>query len=412
MTKATLLELIASGENSEVEFKRDAVSPEALAKEIVALANFQGGRVLIGVDDNGAIGGIQRPDLEHWLMNTVFGRIVHPLILPHYEEVQVDGRHRVAVVTVNQGVTKPYVVRRKDREDIYVRVGSTSRLASREQQARLYSMGGMLHTELLPVSGSGLSDLSLDRLSHYIATIVGDTDLPATDQQWEKQLCGLGFMVDEGHGQPRCTIAGLALFGRSPRRLLRHSGIRWMSFAGTDKEYQAQDDRVMGGPLVALRRNSETSIGELEQNGLIEDLIEAMRPFVSQEGCELENSLIRKRRWEYPKVALREAIVNALAHRDWTRYEEAEVVRYGDRLEVLSPGALQNSMTVEKMLTGQRSARNPLIVDVLRDYGYVEARGMGVRKRIVPLIRHHNGTEPEFVSNEDHVKLVLHRAPN
>ena len=411
MTKAALLELIANGENSGVEFKRDDLRPEKLAKEIVALANFQGGRILIGVEDDGEITGVQRSDLEEWLMTTVFSRTVHPMILPFYEEVQVDDQVRVAVVTISQGVTKPYVVRRQGREDIYVRVGSTSQLASREQQARLFSIGGMLHTELLPVSGSSLSDLSLDRLSHYLGTIVGDDELPTANQEWEERLCGLGFMSARAGDSPFCTIAGLVLFGRAPRRLLRRSGIRWMAFDGVEKSYQALDDRLMDGPLVALLRTSYTTNAECEENGLIENLVDAMRPFVSEEDAELDASMRRKRHWHYPLPVLREAIINALAHRDWTRYEETEVVRYGDRLEVLSPGALQNSMTIEKMLAGQRSARNPLIVDVLRDYGYVESRGMGVRKKIVPLLREQNGTVPEFVSTEDYLKLVMYRTP-
>lgn len=174
MTRSELLELIANGENSGVEFKRDDRTPEQLAKEVVALANFQGGRVLLGVDDDGTITGVQRDDLERWVMDTVFGRYVHPMILPFYEEVTVDEQHRIAIITVTQGATKPYVVRSRDREDIYVRVGSTARLATREQQARLYALGGMLHTELLPVSGSGFTDLSFDRLKDYLSTIVGE----------------------------------------------------------------------------------------------------------------------------------------------------------------------------------------------------------------------------------------------
>ena len=150
MTKSELLDLIANGENSGVEFKRDDVRAEQLAKEIVALANFQGGRILLGVEDDGTITGIQRVDLERWVMDTVFGRTVHPMILPFYEEIQVDDQHRVAVVSIIQGTAKPYVVRHRGHEDIYIRVGSTSQLATREQQARLFAMGGMLHTEFLP----------------------------------------------------------------------------------------------------------------------------------------------------------------------------------------------------------------------------------------------------------------------
>ena len=409
MTKSELLELIANGENSGVEFKRDELRPEQLAREVVALANFRGGRILLGVDDDGAITGIQRGDLERWVMDTVFGRTVHPMILPFYEEIQVDEQHRVAVITISQGTTKPYVLRHSGREDIYIRVGSTSQLASREQQARLFATGGMLHAEMLPISGSGLRDLSQERLTDYLATMVEDKELPTTDEAWGVRLCGLGFMVERQDGPPVCTIAGLVLFGHAPRRLLHQTGVRWMAFEGEDKSYKALDDRLIDGPLVALRKVSAGGGSVIAENGLIESLVDAMRPFLSEDAAEVDASMRRERRWLYPVEALREAIVNALAHRDWTRYEEIEIARYADRLEVLSPGALQNSMTVEKMVAGQRSSRNPSIVEVLRDYGYVDARGMGVRNKIIPLLLEHNGTEPEFIATEDHLRLVLRR---
>ena len=410
MTRIELLEIIMNGENSGIEFKRDDLRPEQLAKEIVALANFQGGRILLGVDDDGTILGIRRDDLERWVMDSVFGRTVHPMILPFYEEIHVDDQHRVAVITISQGVTKPYVVRFRGREDIYIRVGSTSQLASREQQARLFAIGGMLHAELLPVSGSSLSDLSVERLTNYLSTIVGDKTLPTTDEEWDNRLCGLGFMVEHQDGPPICTIAGLVLFGYSPRRLLRHSGVRWIAFGGNTKIYRALDDRLIDGPLVGLRKASAGVVSTVE-NGLIETLVDAMRPFVSEDSSDVGLSMRRERRWLYPADALREAIVNALAHRDWTRSEEIEVTRYDDRLEVLSPGALQNMMTVEKMVAGQRSPRNPLIVEVLRDYGYVDARGMGVRNKIIPLLFEHNGTKPDFIATEDYLSVVMHRSP-
>jgi ATP-dependent DNA helicase RecG len=106
---------------------------------------------------------------------------------------------------------------------------------------------------------------------------------------------------------------------------------------------------------------------------------------------------------------VREGVVNAFAHRDWTRLEDVEIVRYSDRLEIKSPGALLNSMTIEKMLVGQRSHRNPVIVEVLRDYGYADARGMGVRKKIVPLVRQQNGVDPEFVATVDYLLVRMPR---
>ena len=408
MKPPELLDLIAAGENSGLEFKRDDLRPEQLAREVVALANLQGGRILLGVEDDGTITGIGRDDLEEWVMDSIFGRIVHPMILPFYEEVPVDDVRRVAVVTVTQGATKPYVVRYRGREEIYIRVGSTSRRASREQQARLFALGGLIQTELLPVSGSGLCDLSRERLADYLASIVGDREAPQTDEEWNERLCALGFMVEREDGAPACTIAGLILFGYRPRRLLRHAGIRWMCFDGRDKTYDALDDQVIEGPLVDLWKALSGGRERVEK-GVIERLADAMRPFVSEEAGEVAESMRRERRWHYPLEAVREGVVNALTHRDWTRYEEIEVVRYADRIEILSPGALQNGMTIGKMVAGQRVPRNLLISETLRDYGYSDARGMGVRNKIIPSMRSQNGVDPEFEATEDYLRLTLRR---
>jgi len=407
MLKSELLEIIANGENSGVEFKRDDLRPEQLAKEIVALANFQGGKLLLGVEDDGAISGVQRPDLETWVMDTVFGRYVHPLILPFYEEVALDNGQRVAVISLTQGTTKPYVVRNNNREEIFVRVGSTSRLATREQQARLFESGGMLHAEVLPVSGSGLGDLDQARLSDYLVNIAGDQTEPETSEGWEQRLIGLGFMVARQDGPPACTIAGLVLFGRSPRRSLRQAGVRWMSFAGDAKDYQAQDDTVLDGPLLALWAGRLGAGRHIEEDGLVERLIDRMRPFISEDGAGINEGMRRESIDRYPFDAVREALINALVHRDWTRSIEVEVVNYVDRLEVISPGALQNSMTIEKMLAGQRSPRNSIIVEIMRDYGYVDARGMGVRRKIVPLTRDYAGKDATFDLTDDYLRVVI-----
>lgn len=407
MTKLELFELIANGKNSGVEFKGDDVRPEQIAKEVVALANLRGGVILFGVEDDGTIMGIHRPDLETWVMDTVFGRKVHPMILPYYEEIRVDDQRRVAVVSFTQGTAKPYVVRHNNREEIYVRVGSISRRATRETQARLFAVGGMFHAELLSVSGSALVDLSRERLQDYLTTIVGDHEIPTSDMEWGERLCGLGFMAERHDGPPLCTIAGLLLFGYSPRRLMRQAGIRWMAFKGDDKAYDALDDQVLDGPLVAYWKESPRRGRRTVEKGLIENLADSIRPFILEEMGQINESIGRERRWHYPMEALREAVVNALAHRDWTRYEEIDLVRYVDRMEILSPGALPNTMTVKKMMAGQRSARNPLIVEVLRDYGYVDARGMGVRKKIIPLLRNLNGVDPEFEATEDYLRLTL-----
>ena len=113
-----------------------------------------------------------------------------------------------------------------------------------------------------------------------------------------------------------------------------------------------------------------------------------------------------------PNRLERQFAVTALAHRDWTRIVEIEIGLYSNRFEVISPGALNNSMSVEKMVAGQRSPRNTIIMEVLRDYGYVDFRGMGVRTKIIPLTQAMSGQLPEFTATDDYLKTILYRSPS
>ena len=140
-----------------------------------------------------------------------------------------------------------------------------------------------LARELLPVSGSDYRDLSRERLEDYLTAIVGDRDVPETDEAWNERLCALGFMVEREDGPPACTIAGLILFGYRPRRLLRHAGIRWMCFDGEEKTYEALDDQVIEGPLVDLWRVLSGG-RELVEKGLIERLADARLSVQDDEG--------------------------------------------------------------------------------------------------------------------------------
>lgn len=406
MLKTELLELIANGENSGVEFKRDDIRPEQLAKEVVAMANFQGGRVLLGVEDDGTVSSIQRPDLEEWVMN-IFQNKIHPMILPFYEEVKLDDGKTVAVVSFPIGISKPYVLRHSGKEEIYIRVGTTSRLATREQQMRLFELGGMLHTEVMPVPRTDMSCLDDARLMNYVKDILRDPDVPQSTEAWQARLLGLGFLT-EAAGNICCTIAGLILFGKNPRRYLKQAGLRVMAFQGDDKEYQAALDEIIDGPMVG-RWDIDHGDKRLVDGGVIERFMEAMTPFISQESAYVNEELRRETQWFYALEAVREALINALAHRDWTRFVEIEVSAYSNRLEIISPGTLTNSMTVEKMKAGQRSPRNTIVMEVLRDYGYVDYRGMGVRTKIVPLTKALTGKEPEFELTEDYLKTVLYR---
>ena len=407
MLKIELLEIIANGENSRVEFKRDDVRAEQLAKEIVALVNFQGGHILLGVEDNGTISGLQRPDAEEWVMNVVADK-VHPLVLPSYEEVSMGEVGRVAVLTFPQGNSKPYVRKHNGAEEIFIRVGSTSRLATREQQMRLYEIGGMLHTEALPVSRTSSSDFDSPRIENYLKDIIRDPAFPDSPQAWEDRLVNLGFLVKPGG---LCSVAGMVLFGKQPRRHLKQAGLRVFAFSGKTKEYQARLDLIMDAPLAA-RFDVRDGGRHVIDDGLTEKFLRAIEPFITEEPDQITGGLRRDKSRLYPLEAIREIVINALVHRDWTRSVDIEVGLYEDRLEVISPGGLHNSMTVEKMIAGRRYARNSILMEIMRDYGYMDHRGMGIRSKVLPLLREQNCPEPTFEASEDYLKTTLYRKRN
>ena len=230
--------------------------------------------------------------------------------------------------------------------------------------------------------------------------------MPASESEWIERLDGLGFLTRDAVGQLVCTVAGLVLFGITPRHYLRQAGLRIMAFDADNKQYQALLDVILDGPMVG-RWNFEEGKALIDE-GIIEKFIRTIESFILVEADKIEKKTFRRlKHWLYPLEAVRETVLNALAHRDWTRSVDIEITRYNDRLEVISPGALPNSMDVEKMKAGRRTPRNPLVLEVLRDYGYVDARGMGVRFKVIPLVKQFTGGEPIFEATDDYLKTLI-----
>lgn len=407
MTKTELLELIRNGENSAVEFKRDDIEQRALAKELVAFANHSGGRVLLGVEDDGSVTGITRDGLEEWVMQSCRDKI-RPEIIPFYEVVRdvEPGRH-VAIVQVDAGWNVHHVWHNQHRT-YYIRVGTTCREASPEELQRLFQRRGTVRGELRPVSGATLHDFDERRLADYFSRI-RDQAIPAAGdvEGWSTLLVNTELMSRVDDGEARPTVAGLLLFGRMPNRFLAHAGIDAAAFEGANKEYASKERVQLRGPMTPLMGAN----GQLTENGLVEQAIEFVRRHTSVT-ANLDGGARRAERRTYPDEAVREAIVNALVHRDYMMAStDIELVVYSDRLELVSPGSLPNGITRERMLTGCRAARNQLLKDVMRDYSYLEHMGMGVPRKIVKGMLEHNGTEPLFTEEGEAFRVTLLAGP-
>ena len=408
MLLSELDELISRGEGFKLEFKRDddGLEPETVAKEIVAFANMRGGTILFGVEDEKAveddirriISGIQRTDLQAWLMDTVIGRYVHPYVDIEYKEVKYSDK-TVAVVEVPEGNAKPYVLRRNHREDIYVRSGSSCQLASREQIVRLSEAGGLLSVEQMPVHGSSVEDLDERRCREYLVNYLQHTEKELEDIHG--LLVTHKFLVGKMLLQ-RCSHAGCVLFGKSPQRKLPQAGLRLTVYASVDKDPSPRLDQIYDLPLVEYR-------GELRAPEPIDSALHQsirLQEYISHEEVV---DRIRRRIWDYPEAAVLELIINALIHRDWTKQDCVRVVVYSDRLEVISPGALPNGLTVDDIKRGASHPRNPIMVRVFGRYGYLEGQGMGIRLKVIPLMRRDNGRDPEFEATEQYFKVTLRK---
>jgi len=317
--------------------------------------------------------------------------------LPDYEEVAI-GDAKVAVVTVARGMAKPHVLRHNDREDVYVRYGDTCRLATREQIARLFDSSGLLSAEELPVYGSHVGELDARRRVEYFQRILGEDSM----ENQEELLVNRSFLVGDDDPQS-CSIFAHALFAKAPGRRLPQAVARITVYLGDDKDYDTAFDKVVDAAYLEYRGELP---GDVIEPALHELMMQLVQPYISEDKVP---SGTRIREWDYPREAVRELIINALTHRDWTKQNYVRVVVYNNRMEIISPGALPNGMTVAKIKSGAQLLRNPRQVRIFREYGYLEDQGIGIRRKVLPLMREHNGSEPAFEATEDAFKVTLQK---
>jgi len=398
MTRNELIEILANGENSGLEFKRDDLSTQDLAKERVAFSNLAGGIVLLGVEDDGSVTGLTRDNLEEWVMNVCRDKI-RPEIIPFFAVVRdVKDGNDIAIVRVTPGYDVHALWHHSTKRSL-MRVSTQSREASQEELARLFQRRGSVRTELQPVSGTTNANLDRRRLRNYFGDI-RQQDIPADEDQesWQSLLFNTQIITGEG-----VSVGGMLLFGMLPNRFLPHAGIDAVAYPGTEQDYSERERTTLRGPMVPLL-NAD---GDIVENGLVEQAL----GFV-QRNTPVFGKALGGRRVEhpaYPDNALREGVVNALIHRDYLLTStDVELAVYSDRLEIVSPGRPPSGITPDRMRSGIRATRNQLLKDVMRDYRYLESMGMGILRKIVKGMKEHNGTEPDLVELVERFIVRLH----
>ena len=241
------------------------------------------------------------------------------------------------------------------------------------------------YTDLRPCPGATLDDLDPAQIETYRQQLaIRRPGSPLLRQGQETLLLQVGAVVKE-MGQLQPTLTGILVFGQDPQQFCPAFTITFLHFAGTST---ARTDS-----------NAPLYLDNREFRGILPAMIDSARATVFEKLSKqaMLDGFVRQDVPEYPEFAYREAIVNAVSHRDYELEGSFIQVRlFADRLEVQSPGGLGGHLTVDNMAYEQYT-RNPHLVRLLEDYGYVEQRGLGVDQMIRTMVA--NGQEPPVFEN-------------
>lgn len=350
-----ILALISQGENSSIEFKSGNVRPESVAKEMAAFSNSFGGTLLIGVEDDGIISGINMEKIDQWLANIARNNVI-PAISPDISIENIESK-KVAVVEIPKGMNKPY---QTIDGKYYIRISSTNRTATKEELSRLFQQAGIVHFDLSPVEGTEGKDLDLLKVNDYWSTCYDINFISLEKHEQQKILINSDIIVPFEGGNVT-SVGGLLLFGKQPQRRLPQSSIKTAIFKGEDITDDIIDKKEIIGVLPEIIDNTAS-------------LINIFLPRAS-----IVKKLKREEQILIPVRVIREALVNAVSHRDYSIINRHTTVYiFSNRIEITSPGKIANTLTLEKIKVGNSAIRNHFLVKYLDNMRYIDGLGRGI----------------------------------
>lgn len=340
MDAIELLNIVGFGETSKVQFKEMLDNDDKIAAELIAMSNSKGGMILFGIKDKtGEICGLDYAELQYIgnKIATIATDFVKPQVFVTTEVIPIKTEtdsKKVLVVSIEEGIAKPY----KDRNGvIWIKQGSDKRkLTDNNEQIRLFQQSGSLYVDEMIVPNTSIADIDSDKVEEYLKKIdEEDIDLPR-DQIYKN----MNILKDT-----RLTLGGLLFFSKEPQKYRPAFGIKAVSYFGNEIEGDAY-------------RNSK------DINGTIPELFEQGMAFFKSSLRQIQNgqNFNSTGVLEISSVALEELLQNALTHRDYSKNAPIRILIFDNRIELISPGALPNSLTVENIKMGNTVVRNNLLV--------------------------------------------------
>jgi len=337
METSELIEVLGRGEDSRHQFEANITNVASLAEEIVAFSNSGGGRIFIGVNDDGSVKGLSKEDISRLnnLIANAASQNVRPAVNPLTENVSHPAGI-VLVVTIPDGLTKPYM---DSRGVILVKSGANKQPASsREELQRLFQQSGLIHADETPVHGLGVGDIDLTYFGTFFQEQFGET---LTEQRLSlpQLLANLNLLSGSS-----LNLAGALLFARTPQFRLPTCIVKAVAFPGTS----VTDDRYLDSRDIA---------------GKLADVYREAMAFIkiNTHAIQGDRSVNSVGMPEVPLIVWQELIANALVHRDYFISAPVRLLLFADRVEIISPGHLPNNLTVANIKAGNSNIRNPIL---------------------------------------------------
>jgi len=351
MEAVEIMQVLARGEDSYNQFKRDVTNIDALAIEIIAFSNTLGGRIFIGVNDDGTVTGLSADDVHriNQLLSNAASQNVKPAVNPLAEVAMIDER-RIMIIEIAKGINKPY----QDKNGVFwVKSGADKRKAtSREEIQRLFQDSGMVHGDISPAGGMTVADIDMEYFREFFQKRYGES-LAEQSIPLEQTITNLNLGKNE-----ELNITGALLFAQSPSTRLPSFIVKAAVFPGVTLATEAYiDSRDITGKIADI---FQQTIGFLLTNTR------------NVQGEQSVNSLGLP---EIPRIVFEELVANALVHRDYFISAPIRVFIFSDRVEIISPGHLPNDLTVANIKAGNSNTRNPVLASFA--YQILPYRGFG-----------------------------------
>lgn len=362
--------LIERGEGQQLAFMREP-DAERLAEILVAFANADGGAILFGVSPEGKVECDLMPEDVEGALSTAIA-CCRPPVATEWQQIELGTGVAIALRVARS----PELHALADGR-VLVRRGPENRPPGGEAIRQLAATKSTGDFETEPVAGATRADLDDEVIAEYMDRRSERGRRPP-EGSVEEHLLEIGAILPGGTP----TVSGLLLFGRKPQSLLTQSGLVFVKFLG--KEPRGRDGLAGYGRRVELE-------------GPLARILESAWNLVWEE-MRVEAVVVglkREEMPEYPPFAVREALVNAVAHRDYRLTgRRVEIRMFEDRLEVISPGGLPGYMTLDTLVDDHFS-RNPRVVAGLFQWGYIEELGLGIDRMIEEMMQAGHPT-PEF----------------